>query len=728
MQQYKQISFILILLILTPIIVIATTQDLTYDSPTNQVNISYDALNRISTKNATGINITYSYDEQYQGTLTNITFSNSTYKYQYDDRLRVTNETKIIDGIKFEKIIYYDSMDRPVKIILTPGTAEDIYYNNQSKISKITGFVNNSSYNAFDNLINRTYANSKITELTYDSLNNRLVQIKTGTIQQLNYTYDSAGNIILINDTVNSRTQRMAYDFLDRLVNATINNDAYIYSYNAIGNILKIVRNGTNTTKYVYNSTPVHAPSQLIITNSSVSIYKESELYSNARNRTIQFFLVNDKNSTMNVSWIVNFINGIINSTVPFNITANETVLVLAQNNYTNAGDYKLNITTNTTNATDIQYLQIKFGIRVNSLAVNSMNVSKVNFSLQLYNDMNIMSQNVSWNCSNGISSNSSFAMNPKEYRNISFDYNYSSPGKTSLTCSANSTDGNDTKAVDFNIKGINIEDYNATFTNGNTRALQFKITNYYYPMTIGWTITSNGQTFNNQTTLGTNQSTLVLQNITYSTDGIKNISINISSGAIVDRFNETIYIKALKMEDFNRIKTNGTNWITSIFIKNYWPQNSSINWNISDPNVSNSIVTNLTQNESLLLLIENNYTTQGLKTPKITAFNSSSSDFYIDRFIVKMVEVLRNLILTENQNSTINEITIRNNIGQRLISWLYNTTQQSINSNQSIQLNTSEEAIILIETNYSSSGIQPINISINSSSFNDTARGIAIQ
>ena len=76
----ETIVFILFLLAL-PQLAVASVQNLTYDNPTNQVNISYDALNRILTKNMTSINITYAYDKDYEGTLTNITFSNSTFKY-----------------------------------------------------------------------------------------------------------------------------------------------------------------------------------------------------------------------------------------------------------------------------------------------------------------------------------------------------------------------------------------------------------------------------------------------------------------------------------------------------------------------------------------------------------------------------------------------------------------------------------------------------------------------
>jgi YD repeat-containing protein len=167
------------------------------------------------------VNSTYSYDDQYQGTLTNITFGNSTYKYEYDDKLRLTKETKTIDGITFERRIYYDSMDRTVKENFTPGTDFNYTYNNQGKLNKITGFITSTYHNALDNIQNRTYNNNKVTQFNYDT-RGRLILINTSGLQSLNYSYDATSNVIIINDTINNRLYRMSYDFLDRLVNASI--------------------------------------------------------------------------------------------------------------------------------------------------------------------------------------------------------------------------------------------------------------------------------------------------------------------------------------------------------------------------------------------------------------------------------------------------------------------------------------------------------------------------
>ena len=85
-------SFILLLFILP--LVSASSQSLIYDNPTNELNMSYDSLNRILNKSSATENITYTYDDEYYGTLTNVTIDEDSYEYEYDDRLRVTKEIR----------------------------------------------------------------------------------------------------------------------------------------------------------------------------------------------------------------------------------------------------------------------------------------------------------------------------------------------------------------------------------------------------------------------------------------------------------------------------------------------------------------------------------------------------------------------------------------------------------------------------------------------------------
>ena len=84
------------------------------DARSEVIFLTYDALNRIKSKNSDDVNITFNYDLSFYGTLSNLTSNNLTFKYEYDDRLRVTKETKTINGIDFSTSLIYDSQNRVI--------------------------------------------------------------------------------------------------------------------------------------------------------------------------------------------------------------------------------------------------------------------------------------------------------------------------------------------------------------------------------------------------------------------------------------------------------------------------------------------------------------------------------------------------------------------------------------------------------------------------------------
>ncbi len=108
-----------------------------------------------------------------------------------------------------------------------------------------TLYVKNVDYNAAGQMTKVEYGNGTVTTYDYDPLTLRLIHLQTLTpnpytlIQDLTYTYDSAGNILSITDNVNTATQSFQYDELNRLTQAQ--GQSYgikDYQYDAIGNIL----------------------------------------------------------------------------------------------------------------------------------------------------------------------------------------------------------------------------------------------------------------------------------------------------------------------------------------------------------------------------------------------------------------------------------------------------------------------------------------------------------
>jgi len=113
-------------------------------------------------------------------------------------------------------------------------------------------YVRNIEYNVFGQVTRMEYGNGTMMTKTYDPLNQRLTRILTVNDalvkqQDLNYTYDSAGNILSIVDQVNTATQYFEYDDLSRLTKA--DGQAYgtkEYRYDEIGNLLEKDGNAFN--------------------------------------------------------------------------------------------------------------------------------------------------------------------------------------------------------------------------------------------------------------------------------------------------------------------------------------------------------------------------------------------------------------------------------------------------------------------------------------------------
>ncbi len=118
-------------------------------------------------------------------------------------------------------------------------------------VETATLFVKNVDYNAAGQIIKIEYGNGVTTTYTYDPLNLRLKKIYTvnssvTVLQNLNYAYDSVGNIVSIADNVNTASQTFNYDELNRLKSASGSYGTKNYSYDKIGNITQ--KDGINYT------------------------------------------------------------------------------------------------------------------------------------------------------------------------------------------------------------------------------------------------------------------------------------------------------------------------------------------------------------------------------------------------------------------------------------------------------------------------------------------------
>ena len=234
------------------------------DNKNISVDYSYDQLNRKVNETSNGLAIIYNYDKVLNLTLSDVRIENIIFNYTYDNRLRKTREDKNITDKKYSLLWSYDSADRVTSQIMPDGRTINLTYDSRGMLSEIQG-ISNFAYNEKGNPSNITYANNVATNYSYNSSNLRVIRIKTSNKQELNYQYDSVGNILSINDSVHSVKYEMSYDSLNRLTSTTITGSFGVlfgFIYDQIGNIRNVT--GTYATDYYYQDSRPHATSRVV--------------------------------------------------------------------------------------------------------------------------------------------------------------------------------------------------------------------------------------------------------------------------------------------------------------------------------------------------------------------------------------------------------------------------------------------------------------------------------
>jgi RHS repeat-associated protein len=214
-------------------------------------------------------------------------------------------------GSGFTTSMAYDALNRPVSLTTPDTSVIRPIYNERSLLSQVSAdlrdgtkpFVNAITYNPKGQRLGIDYANGASTAYEYDANTFRLTHLATtrktdnADLQDLRYSYDPVGNItrigdaaqqtIYFNNQVVTASGDYTYDALYRLTAATgrehigqvsqpqpewddsprmnqpLPNDPVVmrnysesYSYDAVGNILKMVHHATNgswTRTYGYD-------------------------------------------------------------------------------------------------------------------------------------------------------------------------------------------------------------------------------------------------------------------------------------------------------------------------------------------------------------------------------------------------------------------------------------------------------------------------------------------
>ena len=693
------------------------------DSRNQVIRLAYDGLNRVINKTSAQANILYGYDFQYQSTLSNQTrvdvntSDTIIFVYEYDDKLRKTKEIQRFNNT-FETSVgfAYDSQDRLLTEI-SPTADIDHIYNSQGKVRQIPNYLTVANYNAFGGVLNMTYGNSLITNFTYHNQNNRLSRILIPNIQDLSYTYDNVGNIKLIDDAVTNIDHVLSYDALDRLTEAQVGPDRYRYSYNPIGNMMKIVKNNDESKKFTYNGN-AHFPSQIIDDFAGVDVHhvQQNETYN--KTRRITFFLVNDKNESLSgVNWTVQFGDGSSTSATGTTI-ADRSVFVEADHVYTNAGSYGVSVSARSPNITDSEILNLDFGIETQSLSRIYNRTSNHVFEFITKNELNVLAQNLTWRCL-GIQANAPVNLSDNQSLFVYIQYN-STPGDLVTNCSIMSIDGNTGLTDVFPVKGLSIENYSVTAHNASRRVISYQIRNEHDNLTATIKSITDAETITTTQSIATDAAVTVTNEVLYNTDGNDAFLINVSSGAASVQYADLFSVEGATLLNYSRINY-GTVKEFVFYVKNNWLAGTTL-WGIG----THSNSTTLNFNNSQLVSKSLNYSAQGRTTANVIAQRDTFIDRIVDRFENLPIQITGLSVLGQGQQRAIVEAVVQNNLNTtQMVSWVLRSGEANISSLQNMTITNG--AFFFIETNYSSAGVYQTDFVINSSLFRDNQTGVVM-
>ncbi len=243
---------------------------------------AYDKLGRVTTETGGSegdITWTYSTLPSRIGTLENIIKNNHRTNFVYDDSLRLTSDTEIIDGTSYITRYTYDELGRryttthPTGITVRDGYNDYGYPTTVSLEKNGKQLWKTEHVNPMGLVTKFKIGNGLVTNQNYYSLTMRLHTVKTAKagilpVQDLEYGWFGLGNLEYRKKWLNrannaSLKESFTYDGLDRLsiinLNGTYTGN-HVYDIDKLGNITNKLSDGNTIFSNAIYGSEIHGP------------------------------------------------------------------------------------------------------------------------------------------------------------------------------------------------------------------------------------------------------------------------------------------------------------------------------------------------------------------------------------------------------------------------------------------------------------------------------------
>ncbi len=252
---------------------------------------------------------------------------------------------------------------------------------------------------------------------------------------------------------------------------------------------------------------------------------------------------------------------------------------------------------------------------------------------------------------------------------------------------------------------------------------MAFNAKNYYWNLSTDITVTAENTNFLFNTPIDKDKSIMVFTEVNYSSDGVKTFNIDLSAENTSTDYVNSFSMEGAAIENYT-ISGNGTEKIITFYVRNNW-HSGEVTWTLNNPAFTNS--TYLEYNQTAKVVINRNYTTQGSNKLEIAVSIDSFEDKVSDSFDVRPLELEELNTLSESQSNCVSEMVVKNNLGSlQFFSWRFNTGVANLTNSQTLNV-TGSNVFIYIASNYSSDGVYRTEAKINSTSYNDTQKGVIV-
>jgi RHS repeat-associated protein len=184
------------------------------------------------------------------GRLAYVTDQEGATLFSYDARGNIAGRIRSFtdEGLSFVTLLQHDAMDRLSELIYPDGSQVTYKYNEQGLLETVPEVVENIDYLATGQRSNARYSNGANTSYTYD-VRLRLNTLRTTSagivVQDLAYSFDGTNNVTAVADSrpdrtaQNDQSQNFSYDSLYRLTGVNGTYGQINYGYNSVGNMVR---------------------------------------------------------------------------------------------------------------------------------------------------------------------------------------------------------------------------------------------------------------------------------------------------------------------------------------------------------------------------------------------------------------------------------------------------------------------------------------------------------